>query len=237
MCWDALFYAIQANEKKMDQQTLKQQVAQAALEYIDEDMIIGVGTGSTVNCFIDVLSQVKHNIEGAVCSSKASAERIKKLGIPVLDPNSVMDIAVYIDGADEANHHLQLIKGGGAALTGEKIIAANSKRFICLIDESKFVDILGHFPLPVEVIPMARSYVARQLVKLGGDPMYRQGVTTDYGNLILDVHNLSILDPSDLEQRINQIAGVVSNGLFSQRRADVLLVAGQNGVKTLRLEK
>ena len=148
-----------------------------------------------------------------------------------------MDIAVYIDGADEANHHLQLIKGGGAALTGEKIIAANSKRFICLIDESKFVDILGHFPLPVEVIPMARSYVARQLVKLGGDPMYRQGVTTDYGNLILDVHNLSILDPSDLEQRINQIAGVVSNGLFSQRRADVLLVAGQNGVKTLRLEK
>lgn len=221
----------------MTQDELKQAVSQAALDYIlphlEQDMIIGVGTGSTTNFFIDALAEVKDRFDGAVASSQASAERLKKHGIPVYDLNSVNELRFYIDGADESNHHLHLIKGGGAALTREKIVSAVAKEFICIADESKLVDVLGKFPLPVEVIPMARSYVARKIVSLGGDPAYREGVVTDNGNIILDVWNMSIVDPKGLEIALNNIVGVVTNGLFAHRPADVLLLATANGIKII----
>ena len=211
----------------------KQQVAKAALEYVVADTIIGVGTGSTANCFVEALATIKHTIEGTVASSNATAERLRTLGIPVLELNNVDEISVYIDGADESNSHLHLIKGGGGALTREKIIAAASKRFVCIADDSKLVDTLGKFPLPVEVIPMARSYVARQLVKIGGKPIWREGFVTDNGNLILDVHNLQIMEPVKLETQLNEITGVVTNGLFASRPADILLLGSDKGVKKL----
>jgi ribose 5-phosphate isomerase A len=197
-------------------------------------MVIGVGTGSTANFFIQELAALKQDISATVASSEESARRLKALGIPVVDLNSVGEVGIYVDGADECNEYLQLIKGGGAALTREKIVAAVAREFVCIADASKFVRVLGNFPLPVEVIPMARSHVARQIVKLGGDPVWRSGVTTDNGNLILDVHNMSIVDPRKLETDLNQIAGVVTNGLFALRPADVLLLATPQGVKTLR---
>ena len=222
----------------MNQDELKQAVGQAAVDYIkphlDEDSIVGVGTGSTANCFIDALAAVKHLFDGAVASSEASAERLKSHGIPVYDLNSVDGMDFYIDGADEINEHLEMIKGGGAALTREKIVAAVAKRFVCVADESKMVGMMGAFPLPVEVVPMARSHVARELVKLGGDPVWREGVVTDNGGQILDVHNLKIQSPMQLESEINQITGVITNGLFAQRGADVLLLGTQDGVKTLK---
>ncbi|MDM8566361.1 ribose-5-phosphate isomerase RpiA [Candidatus Halobeggiatoa sp. HSG11] len=211
----------------------KQQVAKAALEYVVENTIIGIGTGSTANHFVDALAAIKHKIEGTVASSDATAERLKSHGIPVLDLNGVDEISVYIDGADESNRHLHLIKGGGGALTREKIVAAVSKRFVCIADDSKLVDMLGKFPLPVEVIPMARSYVAREIVKLGGQPMWRKDFVTDNGNLILDIHNLQISEPVALETKLNQITGVVTNGLFAARGADVLLLGSDDGVKIL----
>jgi len=211
----------------------KQLAAEAALAYIQDDMVVGVGTGSTVNFFIDALAAQKLRIKGAVSSSEASTARLKKHGIEVLDLNSTGDLSVYVDGADETDEHLRLIKGGGGALTREKIVAAASQRFICIVDDTKLVKVLGTFPLPVEVIPMARSYVARQLVKLGGQPVLRSGFTTDNGNVILDVHHLTILDPVALETQINQITGVVCVGLFARRPADVLIIGSDSGVKTL----
>ena len=216
----------------MNQDEKKKAVAKAAMNYIEDDMIVGVGTGSTVNFFIDELAAVKGRIEGAVASSVASEKRLKEHHIPVIDLNSVNELAVYVDGADEATQHMHLVKGGGGALTREKIVAAVSKKFVCIIDDSKIVDILGKFPLPVEVIPMAQSHVARQIVKLGGQPVLREGFTTDNGNIILDIHNLTILDPVDMEEQLNQITGVVTNGLFARRPADVLLVADEAGVRT-----
>jgi len=222
----------------MNQDELKRAVGQAAVDYIkphlDEDSIVGVGTGSTANCFIDALAEVKHLFDGAVASSEASADRLRSHGIPVYDLNSVDGMDFYIDGADEINERLEMIKGGGAALTREKIVAAVAKKFVCVADESKMVGLLGTFPLPVEVIPMARSFVARELVKLGGDPVWREGVVTDNGGLILDVHNLKIQSPSELETQINQITGVITNGLFALRNADVLLLGTQDGVKTIK---
>lgn len=212
----------------------KKQVAYAALEYVKQDTIIGVGTGSTANYFIDALATIKHNIEGTVASSEATANRLKSHGIPVYDLNSVDEISVYIDGADESNHFLHLIKGGGGALTREKIVAAVANTFVCIADDSKLVDVLGKFPLPIEVIPMARSYVAREIVKLGGRPVWRENFITDNGNYILDVHNLQIAEPVKLETTLNQIAGVVTNGLFAQRPADILLLGSDRGVKTLK---
>ena len=217
----------------MTQDELKQAVARAAIEHVPTGGVIGVGTGSTANCFIDELGKIKHRIDGAVASSDASAQRLKKLGIEVMQLNDVSDLPVYIDGADEITHHLAMIKGGGGALTREKIVAAVARKFVCISDQSKLVDILGKFPLPIEVIPMARSYVAREIVKLGGQPALRQGFTTDNGNVILDVHNLQIMKPLELESTLNQIAGVVANGLFARRGADVLLLGGANGVQTL----
>jgi len=217
----------------MTQDEKKKQVAEAALAYVEDDTIVGVGTGSTVNFFIDCLASIKHRIDGAVSSSDATEALLKQHNIPVLSLNSANDIPVYIDGADEATKHLHLIKGGGGALTREKIVAAASKKFVCIIDESKMVDVLGTFPLPVEVIPMAQSYIAREITKLGGQPILREGFTTDNGNIILDVHNLSILKPVELEQELNKLAGVVTNGLFAQRPADVLLVASDSGVQVL----
>ena len=222
----------------MTQDQLKQDVARAALEYItpklDQTSVIGIGTGSTANYFIDYLAEIKGAFASTVASSEASAERLRAHGIPVFDLNSVDEITVYIDGADETNAALELIKGGGAALTREKIVAAAAREFVCIADESKWVETLGNFPLPVEVIPMARSLVARELVKLGADPVYRDGVVTDKGNIILDLYNFSIANPVDIEQRINNITGVVTNGIFAQRPADVLLLGTANGVKTLR---
>jgi len=215
----------------MSQDDKKIEVAKAAISYIEDDSIVGVGTGSTVNFFIKELAHIKGRIEGAVSSSVASEELLKRHHIPVFPLNSVMEIPVYVDGADEATKHRHLIKGGGGALTREKIVAAASKQFVCIIDDSKLVPILGVFPLPIEVIPMAQSYVARQIVKLGGQPELRQDFTTDNGNIILDVHNLKIDNPIDLEQKLNQIVGVVTNGLFAQRSADVLLIASNDGVK------
>jgi ribose 5-phosphate isomerase A len=217
----------------MSQDAMKKSVAEAALKYVEAGTVIGIGTGSTANFFIDALVGIKHKIEGTVASSIASAERLKKHGIPVLDLNAADDIAVYVDGADEATRFLHLIKGGGGALTREKIVAAASRKFVCIADQSKLVDVLGKFPLPVEVIPMARSYVARQMVKLGGQPLLRQGFTTDNGNLILDVHNLEIIDPPKLEAELNNIAGVVTNGIFALRPADVLLLGTPEGVRTI----
>jgi len=222
----------------MTQDELKQAVAEAAVNYIlpmlESDTIVGVGTGSTANLFIDELAKYKNDFDGTVASSEASAERLKKHGIPVYELNSVNAIRVYVDGADESNEYLHLIKGGGAALTREKIVAACSDEFVCIADESKMVSVLGDFPLPIEVIPMARGHVARELVKLGGDPVYREGVITDNGNQILDVYNLDILNPVELEKSIDGIVGVVTNGLFAKRPADVLLLATENGVKTLK---
>jgi ribose 5-phosphate isomerase A len=214
--------------------TAKQQAAAAALKFVRPGEVLGVGTGSTVNFFIDALAALKHDIPGVVSSSNASTERLKHIGIEVLDLNSVGALSIYVDGADESNHQLQLIKGGGAALTREKIVAAASEKFVCIADESKLVEVLGKFPLPVEVIPLARSYVARELVKLGGTPEYRSGVVTDNGNVILDVHNLSIVDPVDLETKISLITGVVTAGLFARRPADVLLLGSPGGVRELR---
>lgn len=216
----------------MDQNQKKQQAALAALDHLPSDGYVGVGTGSTVNFFIDALAEIKHRYEGAVSSSVASTERLKKHGIPVLDLSQTGTLDVYVDGADESTKHRQLIKGGGGALTREKIVAAASRKFICIIDESKLVGVLGNFPLPVEVIPMARSYVAREMVRMGGRPVWREHFVTDNGNDIIDVHNLKILNPVELETRINQIAGVVTVGLFANRPADVVIMATDNGVKT-----
>jgi ribose 5-phosphate isomerase A len=214
------------------QDDLKKQAAEAALDYV-EGGVIGVGTGSTVNHFIDALAGIKGRIEGAVSSSEASTERLKRHGIPVFDLNAVGELALYVDGADEANGRLELIKGGGGALTREKIVAAASRKFVCIADESKLVEVLGRFPLPVEVIPMARSYVARELVRLGGTPVWREGFVTDNGNLILDVQNLEITDPKGLEQRINAIAGVVTVGIFALRPADVLILGSAQGPRAI----
>jgi len=211
---------------------LKKMAAEAALEYVEEGTI-GIGTGSTVNHFIDLLAGVKHKIDGAVSSSEASTERLKSHGIPVYDLNAAGELSLYVDGADESDHYLNLIKGGGGALTREKIVAAASKQFVCIADESKLVNVLGTFPLPVEVIPMARSYVARELVKLGGTPMWREGFVTDNGNLILDVHNLEIMEPGKLEAELNNIPGVVTNGLFALRPADVLILGTESGPRTI----
>jgi len=216
----------------MNQDELKKVAAKAALEYVDEG-IVGIGTGSTVNHFIDLLATIKGRIQGTVSSSETSTAHLKERGIPVLDLNAAGEIDLYVDGADESNRQLQLIKGGGGALTREKIIAAASKQFVCIASDGKLVDVLGAFPLPVEVIPMARSYVARQLVKLGGTPVWREGFVTDNGNPILDVHNLDIMEPSKLEQEINNIAGVVTVGLFALRPADVLILGTAEGAKTV----
>ena len=205
----------------------KRLAGEKAIDYVEDGMVVGVGTGSTVASVIDALGRHATRIEGAVSSSEQSTAKLKALGIPVLDLNHAGDLALYVDGADECDPHNRLIKGGGAALTREKIIAAASKKFVCLIDAAKQVDVLGKFPLPVEVIPMARSYVARQIVKLGGQPVWRDGVVTDNGGWILDVHNLTITDPLKLEAEINQIAGVISNGLFAKRAADVVIVGGR----------
>ena len=218
----------------MTQDELKQEVARAAIEYVEPGTIIGVGTGSTANFFIDELAKIKSKIDGAVASSVATADRLKDHGIPVYDLNDVNGLSVYVDGADESNKYLHLIKGGGGALTREKIVAAASTKFVCIADGSKLVDVLGVFPLPVEVIPMARSMVARELVKLGGQPVLRDGFTTDNGNVILDVHNMEIMEPVKLEQSLNNIPGVVTNGLFALRPADVLLLGTENGVKTIK---
>ncbi|SES65058.1 ribose-5-phosphate isomerase RpiA [Thorsellia anophelis] len=220
----------------MTQEELKKAVGYAALDYIKPGMIVGVGTGSTAAYFIDALATIKEDVVGTVSSSIASTEKLQRLGIPVFDCNEVDGVDVYVDGADEINPSLQMIKGGGAALTREKIIAAMAKKFVCIVDGSKKVDILGKFPLPIEVIPMARAYVARQLVSLGGTPIYRQGVKTDNGNVIIDVHNLSILNPIELEDQINRIAGVVTVGLFSHRGADIALVGTTDGVQTITLK-
>ena len=213
---------------------MKLAVAKAAIEYIPDDCIVGVGTGSTANFFIDELAKIKGRIEGTVASSEASAARLKAHGIRVFDLNSVDKMPVYVDGADEVNHYLQMVKGGGGALTREKIVAAVADKFICIADKSKLVPVLGHFPLPIEVIPMARSHVAREILKIGGQPTLREGFTTDNGNIILDVHNMSIVDPVKLEADINAIVGVVTNGLFAARPADLLLLGTAEGVKTLK---
>lgn len=215
----------------MDQNQKKKAAAEAAIDYITNDAIVGVGTGSTVNFFIDALAQHKHRIRGAVSSSDASTQRLKNHGIDVFDLNEVDNLDIYVDGADEITEHKHMIKGGGAALTREKIVSAVAKTFICIIDDTKHVPVLGKFPLPVEVIPLARSYIAREIVKLGGDPMYRQGIVTDNGNQILDVHNLKIINPTELENTLNQIVGVVTNGLFAHRGADVVLTGTAEGVR------
>jgi len=225
----------------VDQHQLKQAVAQAAVDYtlerIEDDSIVGIGTGSTANCFIDLIAEHKHRFQGTVASSEASTERLRGQGIPVFELNVVAEVSIYIDGADEANPRLELVKGGGAALTREKIVTAVAREFVCIADESKWVDYLGTFPLPVEVVPMARSHVARQLVKLGGDPVWREGVVTDNGNLILDVHHLyPIGSACELEEKINQITGVVTNGLFALKPADILFLATQDGIVAHRLK-
>ena len=218
----------------MTQDDLKKQVAEAALKYVVEDAVVGVGSGSTVNLFIDALAKMKSRIEGAVAASEASAERLKKHGIRVLDLNSVSEIPVYVDGADEITEHLYMIKGGGGALTREKIVAAVAKSFVCICDASKLVPVLGKFPLPIEVIPMARGYVGREMLKRKAQPVLREGFKTDSGNLILDCHGLTIMDPPALEAELNGIAGVVTNGLFARRGADVLLLGAPDGVKTYK---
>lgn len=232
-----------ANTLTSDQ--LKAAVGKAAANYIkphlEYDSIIGVGTGSTANCFIDALAEFKHLFDGAVASSEATEERLKSHGIPVYDLNSVFELEFYIDGADEINYQLEMIKGGGGALTREKIVAAVAKEFVCVADESKLVNVMGSFPLPVEVIPMARSHVAREMVKLGGDPVLRDSFVTDNGNIILDIHHFTMATdancaPKILENKVNQITGVVTNGLFASRPADTLLLATQEGVKTLKAQ-
>ncbi len=215
----------------MTQDEMKKAAGWAALKYVEKGSIVGVGTGSTVNHFIDALGTIKDDIKGAVSSSVASTERLKELGIEVFECNDVIKLDVYVDGADEINPTRDMIKGGGAALTREKIVAAISEKFVCIVDDTKAVEVLGQFPLPVEVIPMARSYVARELVKLGGDPAYREGVVTDNGNIILDVHNMKITNPKEMEDKINSIAGVVTNGLFAHRGADVVITGTPQGAK------
>lgn len=217
----------------MSQDDLKRAVAHAAIQYVPMDCIVGVGTGSTANFFIDELAKIKHKIRGAVASSEASAKRLQSHGIDVLSLNESGDLPVYVDGADEITKHLHMLKGGGGALTREKIVAAASHKFICLCDSSKLVNVLGRFPLPIEVIPMARSYIAREVIKLGGQPKLREGFITDNGNIILDVHNLEILNPVDLETKLNHLPGVVTNGLFARRPADVLLLGTPDGVQTI----
>lgn len=217
----------------MTQDELKQAVARAALAHVPTGGIIGVGTGSTANFFIDALAKIRHKFDGAVASSEATAQRLKAIGVDVVDLNSVIELEVYVDGADEVDRSLAMIKGGGGALTREKIVAAVARTFVCIADSSKLVDVLGRYPLPVEVIPMARSYVARELVKLGGQPEWRQGVVTDNGNAILDVYNLRITHPAELEATLNQITGVVTNGLFARRGADIVLLGAPDGVQTL----
>lgn len=225
----------------MSQEHQKRAAAKAAFDYVKRlltpDTVIGVGTGSTANFFIDELAALRHDIAATVASSEASASRLRAHGISVVDLNAVKEVTVYVDGADEANEHLQLIKGGGAALTREKIVAAVAREFVCIADQSKLVPVLGRFPLPVEVIPMARSHVGRQIVKLGGDPAYREGVVTDNGNIILDVHHLAIVDPRRLETELNMITGVVTNGLFALRPADLLLLGSDSGVQSLRARR
>ncbi|XZG71028.1 ribose-5-phosphate isomerase RpiA [Chitinibacteraceae bacterium HSL-7] len=218
----------------MTQDDMKRAAAEAAIEFIPDDIIVGVGTGSTANYFIDALAKIKGRIAGAASSSEASAARLKAHGIAVYDLNAIDSLPVYVDGADEINHQLQMLKGGGGALTREKIVAAVAEQFVCIADESKYVTVMGEFPLPVEVIPMARSFVARELVKLGGHPAYREGFVTDNGNIILDVHGLQITEAVKLETELNQITGVVTNGLFARRRADVLLLGTRDGVKVYR---
>jgi ribose 5-phosphate isomerase A len=216
----------------MSQDKNKRAAAQAAIQYVPAGRVIGVGTGSTANYFIDELSTIKHEIEGAVASSEATAQRLMGYGIEVMDLNSVDDIPVYVDGADEITEHLDMIKGGGGALTREKIVAAVARKFVCIADEGKLVPVLGTFPLPVEVIPMARGYVAREIVRFGGQPVLREGFITDNGNIILDVHGLQILNPLELEAELNHITGVVTNGLFARRGADLLLLGTDSGVRT-----
>jgi ribose 5-phosphate isomerase A len=218
----------------MNQNQLKELVAREALKHVVEDQVVGVGSGSTVNFFIDSLSKIKNRIEGAVAASEASAERLKKHGIRVFDLNSVNELPVYIDGADEVTEHLQMIKGGGGALTREKITAAVARKFVCICDASKLVPVLGKFPLPVEVIPMARSHVGRALLRMGGHPELRQNFKTDNGNLILDCHGLTLLEPAKTESELNDIAGVVTNGIFARRPADLLLIAEPSGVRSIR---
>lgn len=218
----------------MTQDELKQAVARAAIEHVPTGGVIGVGTGSTANYFIAALAKIKHRFDGAVASSEATAQRLKAIGVNVIDLNSTIELEIYVDGADEINRSLAMIKGGGGALTREKIVAAMSRTFVCIADDSKLVEVLGRFPLPIEVIPMARSYVARELVKLGGQPEWRQGFVTDNGNAILDVYNLQIMQPAELETALNQITGVVTNGLFARRPADVLLLGTPDGVSTLK---
>ena len=218
----------------MSAEDLKRQAAEAALEYVENGMIVGIGTGSTANHFIDLLAGIKGKIDGTVASSEASAERLRGHGIPVLDLNTAGELSIYVDGADESNEQLHLIKGGGGALTREKIVAAASEQFICIADDSKLVPYLGKFPLPIEVIPMAQSLIARQIVKLGGKPVLREGFTTDNGNIILDVHNLEIMEPVKMEEEINQWAGVVTVGIFAHRPADVLILGSEGGPKIIK---
>ncbi|MCG8537143.1 MAG: ribose-5-phosphate isomerase RpiA [Pseudomonadales bacterium] len=220
---------------KLTQDQLKQAVAKAAIQYVEEGTIVGVGTGSTANYFIDYLAEMKDDIKGAVASSEATRQRLEHHGIAVYDLNAADEIPVYVDGADESDGNLCLIKGGGGALTREKIIAAVADTFVCIADGSKKVNVLGAFPLPVEVIPMARSHVAREIVKLGGDPVYREGFVTDNGNIILDIHNMQIAEPNKLETQLNNIVGVVTNGLFAHRSADVLLLGTESGVETIKI--
>jgi ribose 5-phosphate isomerase A len=217
----------------MTQDEMKQAAARAAIAHVPHDCVLGVGSGSTASFFIAALAGIKHRIEGAVASSEATAKRLKDLGIRVLDLNGVNELPVYVDGADEVTRHLAMIKGGGGALTREKIVAAVARKFVCIADATKLVGVLGKFPLPVEVIPMARSYVARELVRLGGHPEWRRDFVTDNGNVILDVHGLAILNPPELEGAVNQIAGVVTSGLFARRGADVLLLGRADGVQTI----
>ena len=221
----------------MTQDELKQAVARDAIAHVVDDAWIGVGSGSTANFFIDELAKIRHRIKGAVASSVKTADRLKSHGIPVDELNNVGPLPVYVDGADEVTEHGAMIKGGGGALTREKIVAAASRRFVCIVDGSKLVDILGKFPLPVEVIPMARSYVARELVRMGGQPELRQGFTTDNGNVILDVRNLKILEPAKLETELNQLAGVVTVGLFARRGADTILIGGERGVRRIEVRR
>ena len=217
----------------MTQNEMKVAAAEAAMEYVESGMIVGVGTGSTANCFIDALARMKHDIEGTVASSIATEERLKSHGIRVMELNNAGQLSLYIDGADESDKHLNLIKGGGGALTREKIVAGASDKFICIADESKLVNVMGKFPLPVEVIPMAQSFVAREIVKMGGKPVLREGFTTDNGNIILDVKGLEILEPVKMEDDFNQIAGVVTVGLFARRPADVLILGTPKGAKVI----
>lgn len=218
----------------MSTEDMKKRAAEAALRYIEDHVVLGVGTGSTVNYFIDALAGIKHRLDGVVSSSEATTQRLKACRIPVLDLNAAGPLPLYVDGADEVNRHLQMIKGGGGALTREKIIAAASEQFVCIADQSKLVDVLGTFPLPVEVIPMARSHVGRELLRRGGQPVLREGVVTDNGNLIIDVYNLRILEPARLEAELNNIAGIVAVGLFALRPADVLLLGTTDGVQILK---